>query len=429
VRLSDAETIRAPADWPAPLGDQAFHGPVGAIVRALELHTEADPAAILLQLLVASGNLIGRGPFFGVEADRHYTNLFCVLVGETAKGRKGTAWGHVRRPLGNVDSDWTGSRVLSGLSSGEGVIWAVRDPIMTREAAGHEKARGPLQPDAGVADKRLLVHEPEFAGPLRVLSREGNTLSSVLRQSWDTGDLRILTKNNPVNASGAHISIVGHITREELRRYLSDTEAANGFGNRFLWACCRRSKLLPEGGRADSVDLGPEISALRDAVWFSREARQLSRDDEARDLWCEVYPDLSSGASGLFGAVTSRAEAQVARLSCLYAALDASPVILAPHLCAALEVWRYCEDSCRYIFGEALGNRIADQIMAELQARPEGLTRTEIRDLFGRHRRADVLDRALNVIAEEGLAGPRYEQTEGRPVERWVAQGGNDCGV
>ena len=49
------------------------------------------------------GNAIDRKPYFRVEADRHYLNLFTVLVGETSKARKGTSWGRVRWLLEQVD--------------------------------------------------------------------------------------------------------------------------------------------------------------------------------------------------------------------------------------------------------------------------------------------------------------------------------------
>jgi hypothetical protein len=68
-----------------------------------------------------------KGPHFTVEADRHGLNLFLVLVGATAKGRKGTALGHVKRLFERCDPEWTDRCVTSGLSSGEGLIWAVRD--------------------------------------------------------------------------------------------------------------------------------------------------------------------------------------------------------------------------------------------------------------------------------------------------------------
>jgi hypothetical protein len=98
--------------------------------------------------------------------------------------------------------------------------------------------------DEGVHDKRLMVYAPEFAAVLKVAGRDGNTLSATIRQAWDTGILRIMTKNNPAVATEAHISIVGHITKAELLRHLDATEKANGLANRFLWVCVKRSKLL-----------------------------------------------------------------------------------------------------------------------------------------------------------------------------------------
>ena len=110
--------------WPAPLAAAAFHGPAGEFVRRLEPHTEADPAAILLQTLVAVGNVFGRTAHFMAEADQHFCNLNCVLVGNTSKGRKGTSWGRTFQLLAKIDPYWP--RPVSGLSSGEGLIYHVR---------------------------------------------------------------------------------------------------------------------------------------------------------------------------------------------------------------------------------------------------------------------------------------------------------------
>jgi len=330
--------------WPLPLQDPAYHGLVGEIVRTLDPHTEADPAAILTNLLVMVGSAAGRGPHVRVGPARHGLNLDVVHVGETAKGRKGTAYAGPRLLVGDSDETW-GTRVVSGLSSGEGLIWAVRDAI-EKSVPVKEKVDGRQQvvdyqvviDDPGVDDKRLLVVEQEFASTLKVAGREGSTLSPVLRQAWDGDDLRILTKNSPAVATGPHVSVIGHITRDELLRQLDSTEAANGFANRFLWVCVRRSKVLPEGGQPPEAELHALTGRLRDILAFAETAGELSRDDDARALWAEVYPELSAGKLGLFGAVTARAEAQVLRLSALYALLDRSTLIRPAHLVAALAV-------------------------------------------------------------------------------------------
>ena len=111
---------------------------------------------------------------------------------------------------------------------------------------------------------------------LRVLRREGNTLSPVIRAAWDRGDLRTLTKNNQAQATAAHISILGHITWPELRAYLNDTELFNGFANRFLWVLVKRVKLLPDGGM--HLNLEPLQKNLAEAC---KVASRIEADDFA----------------------------------------------------------------------------------------------------------------------------------------------------
>jgi hypothetical protein len=411
--------------WPEPLGEAAFFGLAGQFVRLIGPHTEADPAALLLQCLTQFGGVIGRSAYFVAEADRHYMNLFITLVGETAKGRKGSSYGQVESRFKAVDETWARERTMSGLSSGEGLIWQVRDPIYRHEPI-KEKGRvigyQDVEVDQGVTDKRLLVVEQELASTLRVLNREGNKLSAVIRQAWDTGNLRTLTKHSPAHATDAHIGIIGHITRDELRRYLDRTEAGNGFGNRFLWVCVRRSKALPEGGCLKERDLDPFITRLKAAVDTAKTRGEMRRNKEARALWFDVYGPLSEGRPGLIGAITSRAEAQVMRLACIYALLDCDSEIQSPHLQAALEVWRYAYDSACHIFGDALGDPKVDEAVALLRATPGGLTRSQLgRQLFGKHSRAESFDRVLGLLHRSGLAEPRVKPTPGRSAERWLA--------
>src|ERR1035441_10576138 len=118
-----------------------------------------------------------------------------------------------------------------GLSSGEGVVYLLRDR--------HGE-------DPGAPDRRLLITEPEFS---RVLEgRELSLLSPILRQAWDGEALETLTRTRPLRASGAHLALIGHITATELRHCSTTISIANGFLNRFLFIACRRPQLLPKGG-------------------------------------------------------------------------------------------------------------------------------------------------------------------------------------
>ena len=425
----------------------AYHGLTGDVVRSLEPHTESDPAALVMQFLVITGNQMGCGPGFHVEGTRHHVNLFSAIVGDTSKGRKGSSFDQASRAAQSVaDGEW---HYETGLSSGEGLIWHVRDPIVTRRQAktSEEKKSADEQgcvlevTDPGVKDKRLLCYESELAIVLGRMGREGNTLSGVLRQGWDGKPLSTLVKREPGRATGAHISIIAHITEEELRRELTRTEMANGFGNRFLWCCARRSKKLPLGGDPEIVDWRPLEERLWQAIAYAQSiadaAAQEDPDlwllnehgfgfsDAARDRWIAAYDQLSEGEPGMFGAVTSRAEAQVRRLAVIYAVLDLADKVEIEHLEAALAVWDYSERSCRRLFGKSLGDPTADTLLTALKrAGKRGLTKTDITNLFDRNKNSDEIRRALSLLVTHRLvyrsSGPSGP-SGGRPPERWYA--------
>jgi hypothetical protein len=422
-----AESVRATfhaESYPQSMDAEAFHGLAGEIVRRIEPHTEADPAALLFQLLAAFGSVIGRDAYMVADGARHYLNLFGVLVGQSSKGRKGTSWNQIANLLERIDADWRGNRVTSGMSSGEGLIWNVRDPItVTKPFKDKPDEYEEIITDAGIADKRLFVIEGEFAKTLKVMERETNTLSPVIRQAWESGSLKTLIKNSPAKATGAHISIVGHITRDELRRLLNQTETANGFANRFNWLAVKRSKCLPEGGQIDTVNFNDVVMKLASAIEFARKAGELKRSESARELWRATYPELSEGKPGMLGAVTARAEAQVLRLSALYALLDNSVLVEPVHHYAAMALWDYCEQSARWIFGTRMGDKNADRILFALQqAGSVGMTKTEISEqVFNRNLSSDALGDALMLLHQSGVASFTKEVTGGAPCERWQA--------
>jgi hypothetical protein len=387
------------------LEPEAFHGIAGEIVRMIEPHTESDPAALLSQFLIALGNLIGHGPYVKADGGLHGTNLFAVLVGKTSKARKGTSWGWIHSIMKVVDPDWEANRIAGGLSSGEGLIYAIRDP---------------LEKDPGVTDKRLLVVETEFSAALKAMNREGCTLSPIIRQAFDRQTLRTLTRNSPISATCPHVSIIGHITSDELKKRLSEVECWNGFSNRFLWLYTRRSKLLPEGGKLDSAELERFFGPLKEAVQRAGEIGEINRSEEFRRRWAEVYPALSTEHPGLLGAVIGRAEALTLRLSLLYALLDRSPLLREEHLRAALAIWQYAEDSARLVFGEKAGDPLSNRILGHLrQAEAGRLSRTDISNKLGRHQKAERIDEALDTLRRLGLADRTQQETEGRRIEIW----------
>jgi hypothetical protein len=270
-----------------------------------------------------------------------------------------------------------------------------------------------------------MIVEQEFASALSVAERQGNTLSQNIRRAWDGSTLESLTKQSPLRATDPHISIIGHITFDELRARLSRTEMANGFANRFLYVLVKRSKELPFGGSLTDSEIQHLGELLKGVIDKAKPIGRMDMSGEARARWGAIYHDLSAGKPGLLGAVVARGEAQTVRLALIYALLDGADEIGLPHLEAALAVWEYCEASAIHIFGRAVGDPVADEILRALQqAGADGMTRTAIRDLLGRNKTSDRINIALQLLHTMGRARPETRGTSGttgRPAEVWFA--------
>lgn len=404
--------------WPV-LHEAALHGLAGEIVRVIEPTTEADHVAVLATFLVYFGNMVGRSPHVMVGDDRHGTNLFAALVGETGEGRKGTSDGSNHRLIAYADEAWARDRKQGGLSTGEGLIHAIRDPRSETNKKGEE-----VIVDPGETDKRLMCLEEELAFCLKVIARQGNTLSEIMRRAWDSrGVLRTMTKLSPSKATNPHVSILAHITKAELARHVSETELANGLLNRYLWFVVKRSKYLPEPKRMSDNAAGALGRQIRDAKAFAVRAGELSHDDEAREVWATIYRDLATGKPGLAGAMTARAAPIVRRLSMIYALLDSSKVVTRVHLQAALAIWDYSAASVQMIFGDLTGDPVADRIISVLRRSGE-MTQSDVSEVFGRNVPATRLSQALEVLLNAGQVMVWQEAPEtgrGRPRTLWKA--------
>jgi hypothetical protein len=150
------------------------------------------------------------------------------------------------------------------------------------------------------------------------------------------------------------------------------------------------------------------------------------RSEAARELWMDRYPALSQGRPDTYGAATSRAEAQVLRLSALYAALDCSAQVEVSHLRAALAVWDYCQASaCRFFDGAPI-DPTARRISEALSAAPGGLTKLQIIGIFCGHVSKERIDLALQQLSTLGIIGSHQPPAtgRGRPSTVWTPVGG-----
>jgi hypothetical protein len=385
-----------------------FPGLLAELIDASASCTEAHAAAIAVHALIGIGNAVGRGPCVYVGETRHGLNENALVVGPTASARKGDARHVGLALLAAADPTHV---VTSGLSSGEGVIHAVRDP------ASAMKNGDEVLIDAGVQDKRLLVVEPEFSNVLKQFRRESNILSGVLRDSWDGSRvLRTLTKTSHERATEAHISVIGHSTPEELRAHLADLDVANGCANRFLLIAAARARTMPSPQRLSAL----VRTQLADGFWRVIEhghgVGELRRTPAAENLWCQRYPELTADRPGLLGALLARGAPHVVRLSAIFAVLDLARAIDVAHLTAALTWWDYCQASAEVIFADRTGNDTADRIRTEMLS-GQAMTLTTIREqLFGGKISAGRLRDALDLLRQRGEVDLDNRQTSGRPA-------------
>ncbi|MCK5738189.1 hypothetical protein KAH55_03365 [bacterium] len=421
--------------WPK-LDPIVFRGIAERFVELACRKSEADPVAVLITFLVRIGVEIGRKPFVRIGDTPHYLNLMAVIVGQTSKARKGTSAAPIQRLISHLirtfcNTQDTENRLFSHtslssysvakktpgpLSTGEGLIWAVRDPI-EQWTIDKKTKEGEMQViDPGIEDKRLYVEDQEFASALKCTKREGNTLATGLRCLWDDGTAEPLTKSSRQKTTGAHIGIITHITNEELLKSLDEVEAFTGFSNRFLWFLVRRQGFEPFPEPMPENKLHAIAADIFNIVNFFNEETEVKLSEPARQYWAEIYQDLSTGYPGFVGGVLNRAEAQVTRLSLLYACLDMSGTIEPVHIKTALALWRYVEQSAFYIFGGTI-DPTEQKILDTLADGPK--TGTELYKAFANKIDKIKLTTAINSLLASKKIITEEIATGGRPLKKF----------
>jgi hypothetical protein len=419
--------------WPDDIDEAGMYGLAGDFVRLVRDYTEADPNALLFAFLTCAGNVIGRNFYVAAGAERHCGNLYTVLVGNTSFGRKGTALSTAEMLFLEGPKASGFGNVLPGISTGEGLIWEIRDAISTPKRDNKTGKVELVETDPGVKDKRLLFILGEFYQALCCMRRKDSTLSSVLRNAWDKDKLATPAKNNPARVrKGALVSLLAGSAPHELLNAVESLDSDNGTLNRFLWICTTGSKRLPEG--EDLLDLiqSPEWDDLqarfRENIAHIGDPLRISRDADAQDDWGRndkpgrgLYYQLTQPRTGLWGDVTARAAQQVIRISLIHAVINGRREIRREHQDAALSAWRYADQSAQRLFG-ALDDPDRQKILDALrQAGTKGLTRTEIRALWSGNKLAEEIASALTALARAGLAKFAIEKSGGHPTERWWA--------
>lgn len=425
--LEAAETeIHLDRQWPV-LDPVAFHGAAGTIVRALAPTTEADPVALLADLLASFGWLVRESDASAhllIGNSRHDARVWPLIVGTTSSGAKGTSRATVQRVIGAAIQRLDVSpQMRAGLSSGEGLIESVRD------ASGDEDSD---KFDPGVDDKRLLVIEPEFASVLKRANREGNTLGQVLRGAWDGGTLAVMNRRALV-ATNPHVVVIGHISPGELSTAVRSSDVDGGTLNRLLFVCSRRSQRLPDGGNAPERVVTDSATRVAVAVANAQTVGEMEKTVSAQQEWRELYMRLTGDRPDTpLTKATGRRAPFVLRLAMLYALLDSRPRIDVGDLRAAAALEQYSVDSAAYIFEARTDREIGDsaKLLEFITASGEkGVSREDIRGLFSRKKLAAEIDRLLKPLLEDRKIEQDTVETPGRSATKFYAQGARKARV
>ena len=276
----------------------------------------------------------------------------------------------------------------------------------------------------GVSDKRLLVMEEEFVSVLAAAERNGSTLPAVMRKLWDGARVQTVTKKDPMTATDAHVSVIGHATPGELRAKMSEAQLDGGTMNRFVPCASRRTKNLPDGGNLPDEVLDEFGPLIAQSIEHGRTKvlPRVERTPEAGDLWAASYADLRRDRpDGAVAKMLARGAPNTLRLALAYALADRRRQIDVEHMLAALALWRYAEQSAEWLFGGQIDTGELEALVAFITAAgTAGRTRTEIRDFYQRNRSSAEIDAALAALIKDGRVRQHKDTSKpGRPAIRF----------
>ena len=437
VTEAEAQDLRAdpPPLSPPRMPLEGFPPLVRDVVSAACANSEAHPVAVAANFIAFFSCLIGRGLFQRIGDAVIHCRPFLLIIRKSGKARKGTAEHTVRelfrrvgallrQMLGNEDR----MRVhAGGLSTGEGIAWAIRDAQEADEAG-----KGG---DVGVHDKRLMVIESEFDNLLSQLRRENNTLSATLRNLFDGRDIEPMTKTSRTRASRPHVVGIGHITGHELREKSTANDAANGTLNRWAMLYVYRPKLVPLPEPTPEAQLDALAQRIADAIvgaagtdLHANNTHEVRLNPAARQLWIDRYPQLTRDRDGKGGSLLARSEMYARMLAMVFAAIDGRREIEPGDLHAAIAWVEYWHASVTYVFNtpddegglDPFTTKVFDVIVAQ-----PGITLTGLQECWKRKRIKEVkasLERLMN------LAPPLVEQrkdasTGGRAALKFYVYG------
>jgi len=407
------------------LSPAALHGLPGLFVRQLLPYTEAHEAALLADFLASFGTLVGRKPYL-YQGQLQRAKLFVCILGMSAKARKGATRRLVKMVFSRMDQEFVNARFVSAnVGSGQGIVELVRD-IETDKNGDRI---------CGSNEQRLLLYIAELSGLLKVSDKADSILSEIVRQAWDDDIIQLVRRQDPARSTNHHISIVGNAVGSEFFKAISSADMDNGFANRFLFILGYRQNRIPRPVQPPIEMMQSLARMTRAAIDAAHNLDRIEWSDEAGDVWDKEYVRLTADEDGPVGALTGRADTHPTRLAMMYALTDSSPVIQLEHLQAGLALWKYCDESIRYVWRRWGGNSAlvkgaemalsreaetrAARILAAAPQPGDFLGRTEITQLFSRNIKAADIAAIMGELCRRGLFKQDEQGTEGRTALGW----------
>lgn len=340
------------------LHPSALYGVLKYMVDAACANTEAVPSTVGINILARFAATLGNTAYIQIGDQRRHLRMNALIVGPTAKGRKGTSADMPDELFRLVDGQlgWAPLRKLTALATGEGLIHQLRDPHIY-VIAGREVV------DPGVPDKRLLCDVSEFAGVLAQARREGSTISTVLRDAFDGRTLTTPTKTSFNKASNTHICVVGSVPETEIIKSLSSIDITNGLANRFAMFYSVRTKTVPMPEPTDATLMRAFAEHVRAALWEGVARGQIRMDTEAEAYWHWVYDYIENQTyPPAVASLLGRQSTYTLIFAALLALLNREYVVECKHLEAALSWMKYWEQTALFVFSNGDQNEEAHRM-------------------------------------------------------------------
>lgn len=400
-----------------------FYGLVGEVARIASNGTEVNPVSAAMVFLSFLGANVGRDTYLLINNTYHHPRLFTLHIGRSSRGGKGDSQQlthRIRQKIEELEPDLLAKVHTGGLSTGEGLAAMLHDGY------------GETPP---IHDKRLWVVEGELANVLNKMRREGNSLSTTLREVWDGSDIKPAIKTKPMGVTNPHIGIHVCITPTELTSKLGKGEMDNGFANRFLMAFAENIGCVPFPTPTAQYVIDNMAIHIIDIVKYSLgnypdncNNREMNLSDGAKVFYEKIYRYFKQPLDNeLVAGLLARRAPYTVRLSMLFALCDKSIIIEEKHLKAAFAWVEYGTHTVRFVFHSERQTEKATQtvknankILEYLNHKLNGCSSSEITThCFKGNLEATKIKEALHFLLSENppvieQIKPNFKQ-KGRP--------------